>query len=211
MVGQILLQTEDKMKKTMEHLRLELMMLKTGRATPTILDIVKVRYYDSDLPVNQVASISIPEPRLIVITPWEKGVLPEIEKAILKADIGITPQNDGWEKGVLPEIEKAILKADIGITPQNDGKVIRLPIPALTEERRKDIIKTAKKITEDHKVEMRNERRDSQELIKKSFNDKKMTEDEKYKLQEELQKMTESYIKKLDEMLLIKEKEIMTV
>ncbi|HAM39708.1 MAG: ribosome recycling factor [Elusimicrobia bacterium RIFOXYC2_FULL_34_12] len=185
MVGQILLQTEDKMKKTMEHLRLELMMLKTGRATPTILDIVKVRYYDSDLPVNQVASISIPEPRLIVITPWEKGVL--------------------------PEIEKAILKADIGITPQNDGKVIRLPIPALTEERRKDIIKTAKKITEDHKVEMRNERRDSQELIKKSFNDKKMTEDEKYKLQEELQKMTESYIKKLDEMLLIKEKEIMTV
>ncbi|OGS45883.1 MAG: ribosome recycling factor [Elusimicrobia bacterium RIFOXYD2_FULL_34_15] len=185
MSNQIVLQAEERMKKTMEHLKSEFMTLKTGRATPAILDTVKVRYYDSDLPVNQLASISIPEPRLIVVTPWEKGAL--------------------------SEIEKAILKADIGITPQNDGKVIRLPVPSLTEERRKDIIKTAKKLTEDHKVEVRNERRDVLELIKKSFSDKKITEDDKFKLQDDLQKTTESYIKKLDEILLQKEKDIMTV
>ncbi|MEW6557039.1 MAG: ribosome recycling factor [Elusimicrobiota bacterium] len=183
MSKQILIQTEDKMKRTVEHLKTELLILKTGRATPTVLDTVKVKYYDTDLPVNQVASISIPEPRLIMLTPWDKNVL--------------------------PELEKAILKADIGITPQNDGKVIRLPIPQLTEERRKEIIKTAKKIAEDHKIELRNERRDAVELVKKSFTEKQITEDEKFKYQDELQKTTENYIKKTDELLNQKEKEIM--
>ena len=185
MPKQIIVQAEEKMKKTLEHLKAEFMTLKTGRATPTILDTVKVRYYDSDLPVNQVAGISIPEARLIVLTPWDKGVL--------------------------QELEKAILKADIGITPQNDGKVIRLPIPQLTEERRKDIIKTAKKIAEDHKVELRNERRDTLELVKKSFEENKITEDEKFKSHDEMQKLTESYIKNIDEVLLQKEKEVLTV
>ncbi|MDD5686820.1 MAG: ribosome recycling factor [Elusimicrobia bacterium] len=185
MSNQILLQAEEKMKKTAEHLKSEFLSLKTGRATPAILDTVKVKYYDTDVPVNQVAGITIPEPRLIVITPWEKSLL--------------------------PELEKAILKADIGITPQNDGKVIRLPVPQLTEERRKDIIKTAKKNTEEHKIILRNERRDALELIKKSFEEKKITEDIKFKLQDELQKLTESYIKIIDEILVRKEKEIMEV
>ena len=185
MSKQIFAQAEEKMKKTLEHLKSDFLTLKTGRATPAILDTVKVRYYDSDLPVNQVAGISIPEPRLMVLTPWDKGVL--------------------------QELEKAILKADIGITPQNDGKVIRLPIPQLTEERRKEIIKTAKKMAEDYKIELRNERRISLELVKKSFNEKKITEDEKFKSQDEMQKLTENYIKKIDETLLQKEKEIMTV
>lgn len=185
MSSQVVMQTEEKMKKTIEHLKSEFQTLKAGRATPTILDGIKVQYYGTNVPVNQVASISIPESRLIVITPWEKGVL--------------------------PELEKAILKADIGITPQNDGRVIRLPVPQLTEERRKDIIKTAKRTTEEHKVILRNERRDAVEILKKNFNEKRSTEDEKFKSQDELQKLTNIYVKKMDEILLHKEKEIMEV
>ncbi|MBN1383557.1 MAG: ribosome recycling factor [Elusimicrobia bacterium] len=185
MSKQVVMQIEEKMRKTIEHLKSELQTLKAGRATPAVLDGIKVKYYGTDVPVNQVASISIPESRLIVITPWEKSVL--------------------------PDLEKAILKADIGITPQNDGRVIRLPIPQLTEERRKDIIKTAKKITEEHKVILRNERRDAIEVLKKDFNEKKITEDERFKSQDELQKLTDSNVKKIDEILLHKEKEIMEV
>jgi ribosome recycling factor len=185
MANQILSQAEDKMKKTLEHLKNEFATLRTGRASVAVLSTVKVLYYGSDLPVNQVASVTIPEPRLIVITPWDKSIL--------------------------SELEKALLKADIGITPQNDGSVIRLPIPQLTEERRKDIIKTAAKMAESHKILLRNERRDMIEQVKKAFDEKKVTEDEKFTLQDELQKLTETYIKKTDELLVHKEKEIMEV
>ncbi len=185
MENQILAQAEEKMKKTLEHLRAEFNTIRTGRASPAILGAVKVQYYGSDMPVNQVGSISIPEPRLIVITPWDKSVL--------------------------AEVEKAILKADIGITPQNDGSVIRLPIPQLTEERRKDIIKNLSKLSENHKILLRNERREMIEQAKKKFDEKTITEDEKFKLQDELQKLTESYIKKIDEVQSHKEKEVMEI
>lgn len=185
MSKQTVMLADEKMKKTIEHLKSEFQTLKAGRATSAILDNVKVKYYGADVPVNQVASISIPETRLIVITPWEKGIL--------------------------PELEKALLKADIGITPQNDGRVIRLPVPQLTEERRKDIIKAAKKIAEEHKIILRNERRDVAEILKKDFGEKKISEDEKFKSHDELQKLTDTYVKKVDEVLLHKEKEIMEV
>jgi len=185
MENQILAQAEEKMKRVVDHLKSEFNTIRTGRASPAILGAVKVQYYGSDLPVNQVGSISIPEPRLIVITPWDKSVL--------------------------PEVEKAILKADIGITPQNDGSVIRLPIPQLTEERRKDIIKNLSKLSENHKILLRNDRRDMIEQVKKKFDEKKITEDDKFKLQDELQKLTESYIKKIDEVQLHKEKEVMEI
>jgi len=185
MENQILSQAEEKMKKVVEHLKSEFTTIRTGRASPAILGAVKVHYYGSELPVNQVGSISIPEPRLIVITPWDKTVL--------------------------PELEKAILKADIGIMPQNDGNVIRLPIPQLTEERRKDIIKNLSKISENHKILLRNERREMIETVKKRFDEKKITEDEKFKFQDELQKLTENYIKKVDEILSHKEKEVMEI
>ncbi|MFH1540823.1 MAG: ribosome recycling factor [Elusimicrobiota bacterium] len=185
MSRQILVEMEEKMKKTTEHIKSEFLSIKTGRATPAILDTIKVRCYNSDLPVNQVASISIPDPRLIVITPWDKDVL--------------------------QEIEKAILKANIGIMPQNDGKAIRLPIPQLTEEHRKDIIKITKKIAEDHKVELRNERRIALEFVKKSFDEKQIAEDEKFKLHDKIQKFMEDYVKKIDEILMQKEKEVLTI
>lgn len=185
MENQVIAQAEEKMRKTVEHLKSDFSTIRSGRASPAVLAAVKVHYYGSDLPINQVGSISIPEARLIVITPWDKTVL--------------------------PEIEKAILKADIGINPQNDGSVIRLPIPQLTEERRKDIIKNLAKISENHKILLRNERREMIEIVKKSFDDKKITEDARFKLQDELQKLTESYIKKIDEALAHKEKEVMEI
>jgi len=185
MENQVLSQAEEKMKKVVEHIKSEFSTIRTGRASPAILGAVKVQYYGSDLPVNQVGSISIPEPRLIVITPWDKSVL--------------------------PELEKAILKADIGIMPQNDGSVIRLPIPQLTEDRRKDIIKNLSKISENHKILLRNERREMIETVKKKFEGKNITEDEKFKLQDELQKLTENYIKKVDEILSHKEQEVMEI
>jgi len=175
-------ETKTKMEKSINLLSQELAKLRTGRASPALLDGIKVEYYGSFLPLNQVASITIPEPRLIVIQPWDKQAL--------------------------SAIEKAINKAGIGLTPNNDGNVIRLPLPPLTTERREELVKLNQKLGEECKIAIRNIRRDANNEIKKQEKDKKISEDESFKLQETIQKMTDEYIKKVDEILKKKEKEI---
>jgi ribosome recycling factor len=171
-----------KMDKSINLLTQELSKVRTGRASPALLDSVKVEYYGSTLPLNQVAGISIPEPRLIIIQPWDKQAL-------------------------VP-IEKAIQKADLGLNPNNDGSVIRLAIPPLTTERRDELVKLTMKLGEECRVAIRNVRRDANNDTKKEEKDKKITEDEAFKTQEQIQKMTDEYIKKVDEALKKKEKEI---
>jgi ribosome recycling factor len=178
---------EDKMNKALEVLRKEFAAVRTGRASLGILDGIMVDYYGTPTPLNQVANMAVPDPRQITLQPWEPKML--------------------------GEIEKAILKSDVGITPTNDGKIIRLNIPPLTEERRQQIVKHAKKLAEDTRVAMRNVRRDVNDEIKRKSKDKDahVSEDETKKLQDDIQKTTDNYIKKVDELLVHKEKEIMTV
>ena len=178
---------EDKMNKAHDALKKELTAIRTGRASLGILDNVMVDYYGTPTPLNQVANLSVPDPRMIVIQPWEPKMM--------------------------GEIEKAILKSDVGLTPSNDGKAIRLSIPPLTEERRLQIVKHAKKLAEDARVAIRNIRRDINDEIKKKSKDKDahISEDETKKLQDEVQKVTDNHIKRIDELLAHKEKEIMTV
>lgn len=173
---------QSKMDKSAVLLAQELAKLRTGRASPALLDGIKVDYYGSTLPLNQVATISIPEPRLIVIQPWDKTSL--------------------------PEIEKAIHKSAIGITPNNDGNVIRLSIPALTTERREELVKLIQKLGEDTKVAIRNVRREANSEIKREEKNKNISEDASYKAQEDVQKITDGFIKKVEEILQKKEKEI---
>lgn len=182
MIKKIKDDTRQKMDKSISLLTQELAKIRTGRATPALLDGVKVEYYESLLPLNQVASISIPEPRLIVIQPWDKQAL--------------------------STIEKAIYKADLGITPNNDGNVIRLSLPPLTSERREELVKLAQKLAEESRIAIRNIRRDANNELKKIEKDKKISNDDYFKAQEEIQKMTDEYIKKVDEVLKKKEKEI---
>ena len=174
--------TKTKMEKSIGLLTQELAKVRTGRASPALLDDVKVEYYGSNLPLNQVASISIPEPRLIVIQPWDKQAL--------------------------SAIEKAIHKASIGLTPNNDGNVIRLSLPPLTTERREELVKLSQKLAEECRIAVRNIRRDANNEIKKEEKEKKISEDESFKTQEVVQKMTDEYIKKIDEVVKKKEKEI---
>lgn len=178
---------EEKMGKAIDTLRKEFVSLRTGRASLGMLDGIMVDYYGTPTPLSQVANLAVPDARQITIMPWEAKML--------------------------GEIEKAILKSDVGLTPGNDGKVIRLSIPPLTEERRHQIVKHARKLAEDARVAIRNIRRDINDDIKKKSKDKDVhvSEDEVKKLQEEIQKTTDSYIKKIDEVLTQKEKEIMTV
>lgn len=173
------------MDSVIEHTQRELALLRTGRATPAILDPVQVDAYGTPTPLRQLANISVPEARLIVIQPWDKSML--------------------------GEIEKAIQKADIGITPNNDGKLIRLPIPPLTEERRRELVKIAKKTGEEGKVSLRTYRRESMESLKKAIKDGTLPEDEAKQLEAEVQKLTDDYGKKIDSILEDKEKEIMNV
>ncbi|MBD3321157.1 MAG: ribosome recycling factor [Chitinivibrionales bacterium] len=177
--------TERKMEKTIESLKREFSHIRTGRANPSLFDGIKVDYYGSMVPLNQAGTISIPEARLIMIQPWDKTMLPVIEKAI-----------------------KA---SDLGLNPQNDGNIIRVPIPPLSEERRKEIFKNCKKISEDNKVAIRNIRRDSNEKIKKAEKDKEITQDEQKKAMDDIQKLTDTFIESIDKQLEIKEKEIMEV
>ena len=179
--------TDERMNKALEALRKEFATLRTGRASLGMLDGVMVDYYGTPTALNQVANMAVPDPRTITIQPWEAKML--------------------------GEIEKAILKSDVGLTPGNDGKIIRLSIPHLTEERRQQIVKHAKKLAEDARIVVRNIRRDINDEIKKKSKDKDahVSEDEVKKLQEDIQKTTDSYIKKIDEFLAHKEKEIMTV
>ncbi len=187
MVSEQKKKAEEKMNKVLDLLRKEFASLRTGRASLGMLDGIIVDYYGTPTPLNQVASMAIPDPRQITIQPWETKLL--------------------------GEIEKAILKSDVGITPSNDGKIIRLAIPPLTEERRQQIVKHAKKIAEDARVAIRNVRREVNDEIKKKSKDKNahISEDATKKLQDETQKTTDSYIKKVDDLLAHKEKEIMTV
>lgn len=187
MISEYRKKAEDKMNKAHEALKKEFAAIRTGRASLGILDGISVDYYGTPTPLTQVANLSVPDPRLIMIQPWEAKML--------------------------GEIEKAIMKSDVGLTPTNDGKNIRLSIPPLTEERRQQIVKHAKKLAEDARVATRNIRRDVNDDIKKKGKDKEshMSEDEIKKLQDEIQKITDSHIKKIDDLLAHKEKEIMTV
>ncbi len=187
MVNETRKKADEKMSKAHEVLRKEFAGLRTGRASLGILDGITVDYYGTPTPLNQAANLSVPDPRLITIQPWEAKML--------------------------GEIEKAILKSDLGLTPTNDGKIIRLSFPPLTEERRQQIVKRAKKLAEDARVAVRNVRRDINDEIKKKSKDKEahVSEDETKKLQDEIQKTTDGYIKKIDDLLAHKEKEIMTV
>ncbi|MDR1565860.1 MAG: ribosome recycling factor [Treponema sp.] len=177
--------SEERMKKTVQSLKDGFASLRTGRASAALFDRIKVDYYGEKSPLNQVANISIPEARLIVIQPWDKALI--------------------------GEIEKAIRTSELSLNPSNDGKVIRISIPPLTEERRKDLAKQAKNQAEQSRVAVRNIRRDGNEELKKLLKDGKMTEDEEGKASEELQKLTDSYIGKVNHVLEDKEKEIMEV
>lgn len=176
---------EEKMTKCLESLKRELAAIRTGRATPALLDRVQVDYYGSPTPVSQVANVSIPDPRSILIAPWEKTMV--------------------------PEIEKAIMKSDLGLTPNSDGAVIRLNLPQLTQERRAEFVKVAHKKTEEARIAIRNVRRDANEALKKLEKDKSVPEDELKKAQDDVQKLTDRHIKDGDQMVAAKEKEIMEV
>ena len=176
---------QDKMEKSLQALQNELKKIRTGRAQVSMLDNIKVNYYGNLSPLNQVAAISCPDAKSFLIAPWEASVL--------------------------KEIESAIIKSDIGMTPMNDGKVIRLKVPDLTEERRKELVKQTKKIVEDARVAIRMARRDANEEVKKALKDKAISEDESKKSETEVQKLTDDYIKKVDATSDEKEKSIMTI
>jgi ribosome recycling factor len=177
--------TTDRMARAVEVLKKEFGSIRTGRASLSLLDEIMVNYYETPTPLQQLASLSIPESRQMAIQPWDPKVI--------------------------SEIEKAILKSDLGLTPMNDGKIIRINIPPLTEERRKQLVKTVKKKAEEAKVAVRNIRRDVNEELKKLEKEKHISEDVVKKSQDEIQKITDSYITKVDEVLANKEKEIMEV
>lgn len=179
----VLDEASKKMDKAVKAYDKELTRVRTGRATPALLEGITVDYYGSQMPINQVASISVPESRQLVIQPWDQNVL--------------------------PEIEKAILKSELGLTPNNDGKVVRVSIPPLTEERRRELVKLVNKMAEEARVAVRNVRRDYMERLKRMKKDKEISEDEMYKLQDELQKITDDHIETIDGIRADKEKEIM--
>jgi ribosome recycling factor len=183
MINDIYDETRDRMGKSIEALSKELKRVRTGRASQSIFDGVKVDYYGTLTPLNQVAAIAVPESRLITIKPWDTSVL--------------------------KDIEKAILKADLGLTPNNDGKLIRISIPPLTEERRKEIVKLVGKLCEDYKIAVRNIRRDSNEMLKNLKKDGDISEDDAFKAQDEVQNITNEYIKNIDEIYKEKETEIL--
>jgi ribosome recycling factor len=176
---------EEQMQKTLTRMRSDLGTLRTGRASASLLENVRVEYYGTSPPLNQLAAMATPEPRTLEIRPWDKGAM--------------------------GEIEKAILKSDLGLTPNNDGSIIRLQIPKLTEDRRKDLIKVVRKMAEEYRVSLRNERRDAVERLKKAEKNKEVTEDDRTSGEHEIQKMTDLYIKRVDELLSGKERDIMEV
>lgn len=176
---------EEKMKKTIQKLGEELSSLRTGRANAMMLDIIKVDAYGAQMPINQLANILIPEARVIEISPWDISTL--------------------------EAIEKAIQKSSLNLNPSNDGKLIRIILPALTEDSRKNLVKYAKQIEEQFKVTIRNERRDSNVLIKNAEKNKEITEDLSRKAEDEVQKITDKYIKQIDDMVANKSREIMEV
>lgn len=185
MVDKVISETEERMKKSLASLKRELSMIRTGKASTALLDGVKVEAYGQTMPLTHVASVSVPEPRSILIQPWDRTIV--------------------------GDVEKAIHKSDLGLVPNTDGGVIRLAIPPLTEERRKDLVKLVRKHAEEARVSMRNIRRDTNEVLKKGEKDGKIAEDESHKTQDKIQKLTDRYIEQIDQTLTAKEKEIMEV
>jgi ribosome recycling factor len=185
MLKEIQKSMEEKMKKTVDATKAELHKLRTGKATTALLDSVKVDYYGQHVPLNQVGNVAVPDIHTITVTPWDKSVV--------------------------PTIEKAIQAANLGFNPISMGTYIRIPIPPLNEERRKELVKIAKKFGEDGKIAVRNVRRDAIEHIKKAEKDEHISEDERKKAEEDVQKVTDKIIKEIDAVILGKEKEIMEV
>ena len=181
----VYLQLKTRMDKAVEDFRKAMAATRTGRANVHMLDSVNVEYYGSQMPLNQIAQVHAPEAQLITVQPFDPSVL-----------------------GV---IEKAIRTADLGLNPMNDGKIIRIPVPPLTEERRKDIVKHLHKVLEEHRTAVRNIRRDGNDAIKKAMKDKKITEDDEKRAMEEIQKLTDDEIKKMEDMSKAKEKEVLEI
>jgi ribosome recycling factor len=182
MIDEILSEQRNKMTKTAEALKREFKKIRTGRASTALLEGIKVDCYETQMPLDQVASLSAPESRLITIQPWDQSII--------------------------GNIEKAILKSELGLTPMNDGKIIRISIPPLTEERRQELAKLAKRMAEDSRISIRNIRRDANEMLKELKNEKEISEDDMFKAQDEVQKITDDFINQIDEITAEKEMEI---
>ncbi|MGB9772404.1 MAG: ribosome recycling factor [Bacteroidota bacterium] len=184
-IKDVLKDAEDRMHKAVEAVRQELAKIRTGKATTALLDSIKVDYYGTIVPLHQIANVSTPDVHLITVTPWEKAMI--------------------------PVIEKAILNANLGLNPANDGTMIRVPIPPLSEERRRELVKLVKRFGEEGKVAIRNVRRDANEHLKRAEKEEHLSEDERKRGEAEVQKITDKYIKEVEILLELKEKEIMEV
>ena len=180
-----LAQARVRMEKSVEDLRKEVATLRTGRANVSLLDHIRVDYHGTPMPINQLGTLSVPDPAMIVIAPWDPGAV--------------------------PLIDKAIRTSDLGLNPTNDGKVVRVPIPSLTEERRKELVKHLHKVLEDHRTAVRNVRRDIKDAIEKIEKEKKISEDDKKRSLDELEKLTHSETKKIEDLSAAKEKEVMEI
>ena len=185
MIDDLKNKTKSGMEKAVEALRRDLSKVRTGRASVAILDDVRVDYYGTPTPLNQIGTLAVPEPRLITIQPWEKKLI--------------------------PEIERAIQKADLGINPTSDGIVIRLAFPALTEERRKEMVKQVKKMGEEGKIAVRNARRDANETLKRLLKDKEISEDDEKHGEKDIQMLTDEFVARIDKVIADKEKELMEI
>lgn len=184
-VGLVLDETRQSMEKAVRSLRAELQKVRTGRASTALLDGIQIDYYGTPTPLNQLANLTTPDPRLIVISPYDKGVM--------------------------QAVEKAILTSDLGLTPSNDGKVVRIPIPALTEERRKELVKHVHRLAEDHKVGVRESRRDALSMLKDLESSGEIPQDERRQGEKKVQSLTDEFVKKIDELVAQKEEEILQV
>ena len=185
MINELFKDIDHRMQMSVEHVKNEFSGLRSSRASVTLVEHLKVEYYGNPTPLNQVANLSVPEPRLIVIQPWEKSLT--------------------------AEIEKTIMSADLGLNPQNDGVMIRIPIPPLTDERRKELIRHVHHLAEEGRIGIRNVRRDANDQIKKAEKDHELSEDNAKRAVENIQEMTDKYIKLIDEAMAHKEKDIMEV
>lgn len=185
MMKDVITKTRQGMEKSIESLKKDFTRVRTGRASVSLLDDVRIDYYGTPTPLSQVGTLAVPEPRLITITPWEKKLI--------------------------PDIEKAILKSDLGLNPSSDGVLVRIVIPPLTEDRRKEMCKVLKRLGEESKIALRNIRRDGNDGLKKLEKDKEISEDDLKRGEKEIQELTDQYVKKVDETVAAKEKEVMEV
>lgn len=185
MLDEVISESKDSMGRAVESLKREMSKVRTGRASVSLLDDVRVDYYGTPTPLNQVGTLAVPEARLITITPWEKQII--------------------------PEIEKAIMKSDLGLNPASDGQLIRIAIPALTEERRKEMVKVIRRMGEDAKIAVRNARRDANDNLKMLEKEKEISEDDLKRGEKQVQDVTDSFVEKVDEVVAHKEKEVMEI